>query len=231
LAEKTKGVGSMPNNFSIGNLLIDLAITVAFYCALPIIIARTKKQATTKKKYRWSCFLSNIVVWLVFVVLTGGNSSGGAYMLWTWVFSNVGLGILGKRNLLSDSTVTSSISKNEKTILIGENDEDTAALASKNFFKCSSCGAYYPILHTVCERCGAKNRISRITIKQTTKETVVIEDPVVPVSAHNNTPNASAIPTKVSSPHKQSFCHNCGEKLLNNSRFCHNCGAEVIFKS
>ena len=80
-------------------LLISLAITLLAYAAIPIILAKTRKKTITKKKYNLLCYGINFLIMFVFIVLNG-KSSGAPYIIWTGVFSSIGLRILKERKVL-----------------------------------------------------------------------------------------------------------------------------------
>lgn len=82
-------------------ILVSLAVTLAAYGAFPLILARARKRAVTKKRYRASCFGFNLLVLIAFCFINGGFSSWAPYILWTAVFSGVGVKMLGRRGVLS----------------------------------------------------------------------------------------------------------------------------------
>ena len=85
-------------------LLLSLVITVVAYGAFPFIFARVRNTPSTKKKYRRLCYGINIAVMFMFIVINGEASSGGPYLLWTWIFSSWGTRILENKGLLDDGT-------------------------------------------------------------------------------------------------------------------------------
>ena len=72
-------------------ILVSLVITLAAYGAFPLIFAKTRKKIITKRKYNVLCYCFNILVMILFVAINGEASSGGPYLLWTWVFSASGI--------------------------------------------------------------------------------------------------------------------------------------------
>lgn len=77
-----------------GALLLSLCLTLLLYGAYPLLSANKRDTEITKKKYFWKCYGINFLIWLgcfIFEELTyGRGSSGGAYILWTWVFESIG---------------------------------------------------------------------------------------------------------------------------------------------
>lgn len=89
-------------------LLFSLVVTIVAYGAVPFIVAKTRKPPITKKKYRGLCYAINVAVMFLFIVINGEASSGGPYLLWTWVFSSWGAKILETRGILVNSIATSN---------------------------------------------------------------------------------------------------------------------------
>ena len=81
-------------------ILVSLVITLAAYGAFPLIFARTRKKIITKRKYNVLCYCFNILVMILFIAINGEASSGGPYLLWTWVFSASGIKTLRNRGVL-----------------------------------------------------------------------------------------------------------------------------------
>lgn len=84
--------------------IISLVITLVAYGAFPLIFAKTRKKSITRKKYRILCYGINAIVMFLFIIANGRASSGGAYVLWTLVFSNRGIRILEYRDCLKEKT-------------------------------------------------------------------------------------------------------------------------------
>ena len=91
-------------------LLLSLVATVVAYGAFLFIFAKVRKTPITKKKYRRLCYGINIAVMFMFIVINGEASSGGPYLLWTWIFSSWGTRILEDKGLLDDGTYIPSAS-------------------------------------------------------------------------------------------------------------------------
>lgn len=81
-------------------ILVSLVVTLVAYGAFPLIFARTRKEIITKRKYNVLCYCFNILVMILFIAINGEPSSGGPYLLWTWVFSTSGIKTLKNRGVL-----------------------------------------------------------------------------------------------------------------------------------
>lgn len=83
-------------------ILISLIITIAVYCAFPLIFAKARKAEITKKKYKLLCYGINILLCLTFAFINGGATSFLPYLIWTCVFSNVGIKIMKRKGIIAD---------------------------------------------------------------------------------------------------------------------------------
>lgn len=81
-------------------ILVSLVITILAYGVYPLIFARARKTVITKKQYNRRCYGINLLVMFVFCAINGEASSGGAYLLWTWIFTSAGLKTLQNRGVL-----------------------------------------------------------------------------------------------------------------------------------
>ncbi len=140
-------------------ILLSLVITVLAYGAFPFIFSKVRKNPITKKKYRSLCYGINAAVMFLFIVINGEASSGGAYVLWTWVFSNWGIRILNNKGLLNDDTNTHStpayVPEQRKT-LISKNKE----------LFCKKCGEKLSNNSKFCHQCGTEiERTPNVTHK------------------------------------------------------------------
>lgn len=81
-------------------ILVSLAITILAYGAFPIIFAKIRRKNITKKQYKRRCYGINLLVMFAFCVINGEASSGGAYLLWTWIFTSAGLKTLQNKGVL-----------------------------------------------------------------------------------------------------------------------------------
>lgn len=84
-------------------VILGLFLTVAEFSLFPIIWAFVQRDTISAKKYRWICFGVNLAINLVFNIVITSSAAGyysAAYLLWTFVFTSVGVKILNSRNLL-----------------------------------------------------------------------------------------------------------------------------------
>lgn len=88
--------------------LVGLIITLVAYAAFPLIFAKVRRKPITKKHYRVLCFIVNFIVMGLFIAWNGESSSGGPYILWTTVFSALGIKIMNKRFIIDAPTTTES---------------------------------------------------------------------------------------------------------------------------
>lgn len=126
-------------------LLISLAITLLAYAALPIILAKTRKKTITKKKYNLLCYGINFLIMFVFIVLNG-KSSGAPYIIWTGIFSSIGLRILRERKVL-DGFQSAAVEQNYS-------HEDVSEATAPRIRFCRKCGNELLDRAKYCNKCG-----------------------------------------------------------------------------
>ena len=84
-------------------LLLSLMITLAVYCAFPLLFIKLREKPITKKKYRFLCYGINLVLSVFLNVIAGDITiSLWPYILWTGVFSRLGIKMLTASGLLLD---------------------------------------------------------------------------------------------------------------------------------
>ncbi len=108
-------------------LVISLVITMLAYGAFPLIFSRVRKKQISKKKFTLLCYGVNLLVMIAFIAF-GSKSSGGPYVLWTWLFSSAGIRKLDDRGVF-DAKYESCSNEDEE----GENEE----VSNKNNHKSS----------------------------------------------------------------------------------------------
>lgn len=118
-------------------ILVSLIVTVLVYGAFPIIFAKARKTPITKKKYKCLCFGINFIGMVFFVALNGA-SSGGPYLLWTWVFSSYGSKILETQGLLLD----------------GNQPTQEPVEQNQKIYFCRKCGTGLSHDSRFCRKCG-----------------------------------------------------------------------------
>ena len=128
-------------------LLITILITLVAYGAFPIIFSMARKKTITKKKYNLLCYGVNFFVMFLFIVLNG-KSSGSPYILWTCVFSSIGLRTLKKRGVLEGF-------QKFRPVYTDESEEDTFVDENKINF-CRKCGNKLLANAKFCNKCGTE---------------------------------------------------------------------------
>ena len=150
-------------------ILLSLAITLLGYSAFPIVFAIARKKPITKKKYNIICYCVNFFVAILFTVLDE-KFSVGPYLLWTFVFSSIGLKNLKKRQFLegvkpSENEVTCEQNGINDTVVKDKIVEDTELTKTQTKAKkekkskikyCSQCGSLIDSETKVCSGCGKK---------------------------------------------------------------------------
>ena len=182
-------------------IIISLVVTLIAYGAFPLIFSRTRKSNITKKKYYTLCYCINFAAMVLFIAINGEPSSGGPYLLWTWVFSSSGLKTLKCRGLLGESqadscSIPSSI---EEPIIV----DAPIVVDHQKSNTCQNCGHKLIDGAAFCNICGAK--VSSITPRS---------NPSSVVHTANND--------------KICFCRKCGNKLQEDAKFCNKCGTQII---
>lgn len=130
-------------------LVFSLVITIVAYGAVPFIIAKTRKNPITKKKYRRLCYGINVAVMFLFIVVNGGASNGAPYFLWTWVFSSWGMRMLEGKGLLDDGTYAPSVSTHET-------EQSRPAIEMDKVRFCRKCGEELMEDSNFCRKCGTE---------------------------------------------------------------------------
>ena len=120
------------------NLIVSLVITLVAYGAFPLIFARMREETITKKKYNLFCFGINFLVMVVFIAINGEATSAGPYMLWTLVFSTLGIKTLKNRGVLEGFSSFTASAHNQKILF------------------CRHCGSRTMDGSLFCNHCGTK---------------------------------------------------------------------------
>lgn len=131
-------------------LLLSLVITVVAYGAFPFIFAKVRNTPITKKKYRRLCYGINIAVMFMFIAINGEASSGGPYLLWTWIFSSWGTRILEDKGFLDDGTYIPSASP------VQTPQQSKPIVEVDKICFCRKCGERLIERSKFCSECGTE---------------------------------------------------------------------------
>lgn len=131
-------------------LLLSLVVTVAAYGAFPLIFAATRTTPITKKKYKRLCYGINIAVMFMFIVINGEASSGGPYLLWTWIFSSWGTRILEDKGLLDDGSYIPSAPP------VQTPQQSKPIVEADKICFCRKCGERLIENGKFCRKCGTE---------------------------------------------------------------------------
>ena len=118
----------------IPTLLFSLILTIVAFGAFPFIFAKVSKSPTTTKKYKRLCYGINAAVMVLFMIINGGASSAGAYILWTSIFAHFGVKILSRRGIITDS--------------------EYLADDPNRITECNACGYQDKNYFDACPKCG-----------------------------------------------------------------------------
>ena len=129
----------MNNNISEASLFLNAAISMIFtmfaYGGFPIIFAKTKKGRIKASKYRGLCYGINAIPMSFFLISANGVYNAAPYLIWTLIFSKIGIKMLTQRGILEESQV---VTKDEiKYTCTACGYEDT-----KSYKNCPNCGTY-----------------------------------------------------------------------------------------
>lgn len=136
------------------SVLISLAFTVAKYCAFPLIFAGVRKSPITKKNYKILCWIVNSVLWVAFLVnisYNGGDFSIIPFILWTKVFTSIGISKLDKKGALEQIATTYSSDDKDSSEDLSHSTEN---IIYNNY--CRKCGAPLSKDSAFCNKCGEK---------------------------------------------------------------------------
>jgi len=97
------------------------------------------------------CYVVNFFVMIVFIIINGEASSGGPYLLWTWIFLSSGIKTLIKKGTLA-GTYSSECIK-DVTINI---DKNTQFIVNNDKILCPYCNKEFPKEDKFCQFCGNK---------------------------------------------------------------------------
>lgn len=201
-------------------LLVSLVITLIAYGAFPLIFANTRKKIITKKRYNVLCFCINLLVMALFIFINGQPSYGGPYLLWTWVFSALGIKILENRGVLegsqlfdSSKTSTYQVSEAIDSEISGETNIKTESPPESEEKPqtcfCPKCGFELIAGSDFCSKCGTPLEFQLSS----------------PASIENR--EKTAADTKIPK-NKQRYCKLCGQPIDSTTKKCTGCGKQYF---
>ena len=140
-------------------LILSILITLIAYGAFPLIFAKVRSKTISQKKYVVICYVVNFVVMAAFIALLGESSTGFPYLLWTGVFSAIGVKILRKNYVLEGSQPAP---EPDRTVYLNKSpaspkaSEPTTAQEQPSFCFCRKCGSKLPVDSNFCTKCGTE---------------------------------------------------------------------------
>ena len=206
-------------------LLLSLVITIVAYGAFPFIFSKVRKNPITKKKYRSLCYGINAAVMFLFIVINGEASSGGAYVLWTWIFSDYGIKTLSRRGIITDGEYL----KDDPNRIT---ECKSCGYQNKDYFDaCPKCGKYakqyvYLNENSPADENQPENASSFPDLdidKMTPQEAA--EYLVAEQLGEQYTPQKNTKPVKTQ---KNKFCSQCGSLIDNETKKCTGCGKQYF---
>lgn len=143
-------------------ILGSLAITLVAYSAFPLIYAGVRNTPISKKNYIILCYVVNFLVMMLFISIQNAPSSGGPYILWTWLSSALGIKTLRSSGVLEGSLPSESIAEqtapaSEADIAQGgdEKSETPPVQTGDTPIRfCWKCGYELQPNSAFCSRCG-----------------------------------------------------------------------------
>lgn len=188
-------------------IIISLLITLVGYGLFPLVFAKLRKKPIGTKKYTVICYLVNVVPVIIFIV---GGSSGGAYILWTFVFSEAGKKMLRKKGILIDKKNKQNISDNKGNETAGMNFEKEEASNS-------SVSVSEVAVNSDNTECAP------LVVEVEDEKSQKKNTPMIPVRESERLQL-----TAVTDAPEIKFCRKCGFELLQGSKFCSHCGTKII---
>lgn len=149
----------------IPHLMINIFVTLLIYGSFPVIYSKVRKKPITSSKYKWTCYGINLLLKIVFL-LVSENISVLPYLIWTSIFASYGIKTLGNRGLIIDpntshDTVDVSIGASidvekessgtrQNSVSFVEQDE----VKAKKKRYCKECGSQIDSETKKCTGCG-----------------------------------------------------------------------------
>ena len=138
-------------------IIFSLLITLVCYGAFPLIFSCTRSKSITKKRYYVLCYGVNMFVMIFFIIINQGLSSGSPYVLWTSIFSWMGIKILRNKELLADSLSSNNRVKDGSKTSREKNLLSLSYIEKKPTISfCRKCGNKVSPDSVFCNKCGSK---------------------------------------------------------------------------
>lgn len=207
--------------------IVGLAITAGAYALLPLILANFLTTQITAKRYSVRCYLLNLIIMALFIVISGEPSNSGPYLLWTTVFYHVGKSILKKRNLLVDKTASP------------EQSDKFVVKPDMYKFICDKCNTPSVSWYKECPRCHAVDKMRNGTDEEIhawnnlTAENASAEIHAQNVDEESDDSEAGILSSKVEAETvavqnnvggKDMYCKYCGTEHTAQQKYCAVCG-------
>jgi len=169
--------------------ILSIVLTAFAYGIIPMVMAWTRSEPITRKRFRRRCFLWNILAMAGFAALNG-SVNGAPYLLWTSIFAAWGSKILRNKGLLED-------------------EDGPVKYGPDSVTRCKSCGYTSKEYFEACPKCGkfAKEYVNAA-------ETAVPANPV-PAQVPPTPEKRPIFCTECGEPSVPGsrFCRKCGARL------------------
>lgn len=131
-----------------GYIILSICITAAAYAAIPLLIAYCGTSSLSAGKYRLYCFLANIIIMIAFLAISG-ETTGAPYVLYTVIFSSIGVSVLKKRGRMQTK--------------ISDESGKLVVKPDMRKFICDGCGNISVSWYSECPNCRVKGKMRRGT--------------------------------------------------------------------
>lgn len=200
-------------------IIASLLLTLVAYGAFPLIFARVRKQPITKNKYTLICYGFNFFINLIFIIISveesGQATSGGAYLLWTFVFTLLGARVLKKRSILAGSAprVKPNITKDAITPNEETHTDNVAKTTEESLTTESETAPYRICLSYASEETSNKHGCLSDLQLEKDNASAVEEKGLVTEDTLNK---------------KNKFCSRCGKLIDSETKKCTGCGKQYF---
>lgn len=208
-----------------------LVTTIILYAAFPLIFAWARESPISKKKYKRLCWGVGFVIALLCATMSGLAS--GAYILWTWIFSSVGEGILVKKGAIVSEEGTKSALEVEENALAKCITSDEIIEYFKNKYQNESDRKLKKILDNADYTVETRQAVQMILNERAARTDRKAVSPSSDSQSHTFVDERFDKEDGANMSEKQDitqvkYCRKCGRKIRAYSRFCANCGTEIV---